>query len=321
MSDLLDNAVASIQLGLEDYSSKDKRRVISAVRNLYAGVLLLCKEVLRRLSPPDSNDVLIRTRRRPTKDADGTIRYVGEGKHTIDRAEIEKIFSDLNIDVDLSKLKRLSEIRNDIEHMAPSVGPTLIQEAIADAMPIIRAIVVNELKEEPAELLGADAWDAMLKRAEIFKQEQEACRATFEAVDWGSDALAHAATNFRCPECGSTLLRNNKAEAKRFDEVDLACSKCGAPADAEYVFEEALERELRFDDYTARKEGLGVALDICPECGRDTFVVSEDRCANCAFSLDGRECFVCSEQLSLDDYRYGSGNLCSYHQHTLSKDD
>jgi hypothetical protein len=30
----------------------------------------------------------------------------------------------------------------------------LIQEAMADAMPIIRAIVVNELHEEPAPLLG-----------------------------------------------------------------------------------------------------------------------------------------------------------------------
>ncbi len=321
MSDLLENAVTSIQLGLEDFSSEDERRVISAARNLYAGVLLLCKEVLRCLSPPDSNDVLIRTRRRPTKGADGTIRYVGEGKHTIDRPEIERIFSDLKIDVDLSKLKRLAEIRNDIEHMAPSVGPTLIQEAIADAMPIIRAIVVNELKEEPAELLGVDAWDTMLKRAEIFKREQEACRATFGSIDWGSDTLAHAAAKFSCPECGSTLMRNNNSEAKQFDDVDLACSKCGAPADAEYVFEEALERELRFDDYIARKEGLEAALDTCPECRRETFIVSEDRCANCAFSLEGRECSVCAQKLTLDDYRYGSGSLCGYHQYTVSKDD
>jgi hypothetical protein len=55
---LLENAVVSIQLGLEDFSSKDERRVISAARNLYAGVLLLCKEVLRQLSPPASNDLL-----------------------------------------------------------------------------------------------------------------------------------------------------------------------------------------------------------------------------------------------------------------------
>ena len=59
MNSLLQNAVVSIQLGLEDFASEDERRVISSVRNLYSGVLLLCKEVLRLLSPPDSNDVLI----------------------------------------------------------------------------------------------------------------------------------------------------------------------------------------------------------------------------------------------------------------------
>jgi hypothetical protein len=47
--------------------------------------------------------------------------------------------------VDLLNLKRLPDIRNDIEHMHSGVGPALIQEAITDAMPIIRAVIVNEL--------------------------------------------------------------------------------------------------------------------------------------------------------------------------------
>jgi hypothetical protein len=32
--------VVSIQLGLEDFAPYDERRIISAARNLYAGVLL-----------------------------------------------------------------------------------------------------------------------------------------------------------------------------------------------------------------------------------------------------------------------------------------
>jgi hypothetical protein len=50
MNPLLKNAVVSIQLGLEDFASDDGRRIISAARNLYSGVLLLAKEVLRQLS-------------------------------------------------------------------------------------------------------------------------------------------------------------------------------------------------------------------------------------------------------------------------------
>lgn len=54
-SPILANAAASIRLGIEDYqaSDDDKDRVLSAVRNVYAGILLLCKEVLRRLFPDD----------------------------------------------------------------------------------------------------------------------------------------------------------------------------------------------------------------------------------------------------------------------------
>jgi hypothetical protein len=48
---ILKNAVQSIQIGLEDYRDTDARRLLSAVRNFQAGILLLCKEQLRRLSP------------------------------------------------------------------------------------------------------------------------------------------------------------------------------------------------------------------------------------------------------------------------------
>lgn len=70
MSPLLKNAVVSIQLGLEDFTSDDERRIISAARNLYSGVLLLAKEVLRQLSPPGSNDILIRIKKKAVKQAD-----------------------------------------------------------------------------------------------------------------------------------------------------------------------------------------------------------------------------------------------------------
>ena len=72
---LLKNAVTSIQLGLDDFKSPDRRRTISAVRNLYAGVLLLCKEVLRRLSPKGSNDVLVMRYKKAVKDSNGSIRF------------------------------------------------------------------------------------------------------------------------------------------------------------------------------------------------------------------------------------------------------
>ncbi len=321
MNSLLENAILSIQLGLEDYASADKRRIISAARNLYAGVLLLCKEVLRRLSPPGSNDVLIRTKKKAVKNPDGSVHLIGEGRKTIGRLEIEEAFKQLALKVDLSKLSRLAEIRNDIEHMHAAVAPALIQEAIADAMPIIRSVIVNELHEEPAPLLGEEAWDALLAEAKVFKQEQDACEESFSKIDWKSEALADTAIEFRCPHCTSTLIRNDNPSATSFDEMRLVCSKCGEQAEWEEVIEEALERAFEWDAHEAAKEGLEAPLENCPECDRDAFIVGERRCAACAFSLEGYECAVCSEQLSVDDYRYGDGKLCSYHTHVFEKDD
>jgi hypothetical protein len=321
MNSLLDNAILSIQLGLEDYASDDKRRVISAARNLYAGVLLLCKEALRRLSPPGSNDILIRTKKKATKEPNGSVRLVGDGKKTIDRVEIEETFKQLQLNADLSKLRRLAEIRNNIEHMHAGVGLALIQEAIADSIPIIRAVIVNELREEPVALLGQDGWDQLLEQARVFKEEQEACRASFDTIEWESEALYEALQEVQCSHCASTLVRNKNPAATQPDQLELVCSKCGARLETEDVIEAAIGESLALDAHMAIKDGDHSPLEECPECSRNTFIVAENRCANCGFSLEGYECAICSEPLSVDDYRYGNGTLCSYHQYVMEKDD
>lgn len=48
MSALLDNAIASILIGLQDYGSPDDGRPLGAVQNYYAGIVLLAKEALVR---------------------------------------------------------------------------------------------------------------------------------------------------------------------------------------------------------------------------------------------------------------------------------
>jgi hypothetical protein len=68
---LLDNAIGSIKVGVEDAQSGKHERLLSAVRNIHAGILLLYKEALRRLSPPGSNEVLLKETIRPKRDAAG----------------------------------------------------------------------------------------------------------------------------------------------------------------------------------------------------------------------------------------------------------
>ena len=77
---LLANAKNSIELGLADFNSGDDKKLISSVRNFHAGVLLLLKEKLRRLSPANSNEVLIKYKVVPQLDSTGNLTFVGEGR-------------------------------------------------------------------------------------------------------------------------------------------------------------------------------------------------------------------------------------------------
>ena len=318
-SPLLQNAIISIRLGLEDYESKNKHRVLSATRNLYAGVLLLCKEVLRRHSPPDSNEVLLKKTKGVTKDRDGSIRMVGVGESTVGRLEIEKIFKQLRL-VDLSKLERLAKIRNDIEHLhAPAPGA--IQKAIAGAMPIIRSVIVKELEDEPSELLGQKAWSVLLEEAKVFKEEKDACMASFENVEWNSGALEESVEELHCPNCLSSLIKNESSQGVSQDDVRLVCSECGEILERETAFEDALVESKRVENYIAVKDGGEESLGNCPECHREMYVFEENKCANCDFSIEGYTCSRCSEPLRLDDCQFGDYEWCSYCAHMISKPD
>jgi len=319
MNSLLDNAIESIQIGIEDYHSSDPRRVQSAVRNTYAGVLLLCKELLRRLSPPGLNGLLVYRRWKPTRTKSGRIEFEGVGKQTVDRAEIEERFRNLSINVDLKGLAALADIRNDIEHFHPTKQRGAVREAIAVAMPVIRSLC-KELGEDPLALLGSKVWESVLADERAYRAEEAECRAAFDGIDWDSNELTEAAKSLRCTACGSALLKQvNPANTDR-DLMKVVCSQCGASHDSEDVIETALQDHFEWEAHVAVKDGGEPPLADCPECGRETYIVSEGCCANCGFELGDRTCAICGEPLSVDDYAIGDGKLCSYHAYVADKE-
>ena len=108
MSHLFDNAIQSIQLGVEDYQNDDPKRAVSAVRNFYAGVLLLAKEVLVRRVPKASPEEVIRSKYKPVPDGKGGIIYTPETSRTIDFETINKRFKDFDLPIEPLVLKHLS---------------------------------------------------------------------------------------------------------------------------------------------------------------------------------------------------------------------
>jgi hypothetical protein len=109
---ILQNAIDSIQIGVEDFSSTDERRSVSAIRNIAAGMLLLFKEKLCRLSPDYDNELLIKKDIEPEAGADGGLVFKGRGKKTVDVFQIRERFQSMKVEVDWKRLDEITNLRS-----------------------------------------------------------------------------------------------------------------------------------------------------------------------------------------------------------------
>ena len=318
MQNLFENAVQSIQLGVEDFKVHKPARALSAVRNFYAGLLLLAKEVLVRKVPNADESEVIAQGYRPVPDDSGGVKYVRQSKRTIDLATIGDRFRDFRITIDQKALKELSDIRNDIEHLYPKVPHDSVRQALAKAFPVA-AELFRLAGEEPRKVIG-EAWETMLEVRAVYDQERNACRATFGKVEWRSPILGHAP--LICPECRSELVAQDDLDNRDQEDVKALCRSCGASINAEVLIETAVEAHLKWQSYVAMTDGDVAPLQHCPECGLATYILSEEEigCVWCEFTLNDK-CSRCHTPLMPDDVDFHNYNLCSYCGYLLAKDD
>jgi predicted RNA-binding Zn-ribbon protein involved in translation (DUF1610 family) len=317
---LFKNAIESIQIGVDDFGSPDTRRVLSAVRNLQAGALLLCKEKLARLSA--DGEALLKVKLLPVACPDGSVILRGVGKKTVDVQGIKERFQSLGIHLTTWKqIERLTEIRNDMEHMFFKGAVRLAQEAVSDAFLAVRELLAVVLEEEPVGALGTACWGALLSNNHLFQKEVAACRETLDAIKWKSQGARDAAEEFVCPECGSTLIKQMDPKNASQDDAVFMCSACGEEIDGVPLIVAGIGSATAGEAYMAVKDGGEPPVGTCPECGEDTYVFGDGCCASCGFEMpDDAECGICGEPLSLEDYAEGD-DLCSYHRYVMAKDD
>jgi hypothetical protein len=326
---LLNNAVQSIQIGIEDFGSLDPRRALSTVRNLYAGIVLLLKEELRRRSPPGSNDALIKVNTRFEEQSDGSIRVVGRGRKTVDLAQIRERLTSIGTPLTVEQCERLwadldkfSALRNDIEHHHTEARKEEVKVVIAIATALIRPIVADLLKENPQTLLGDDCWTTMLKTAEVYVEQKASCERTLAGVKWSTASLFTAVPFLRCGYCESELIGQNDPDNVWQESVIFHCAACGAEDsvdDSEWLMMAVLEAK-GIDPYHDPSDPDGAPTATCPECDHDGVVVEEASCALCGWEHSGECCAVCGGAVSFEDDAEHAG-LCDYHFYIMNKDD
>lgn len=314
MSDLLKNAIDSIQLGIEDYQANDERRAASAVRNFYAGVLLLGKACLLNAAPESDPMDVLASRFTPVPDGSGGVNYVPQGQTTIDLQELRDRFKSFGLVWPDGDIKRLQRLRNELEHFHSETPSAAMSEVIAACFPLVAGFL-EILELDPANSLG-EAWSAMLAEKAFFKKKKAECDATLAKVDWPIELSK--LDEIECPACGSALLCQKHADNDEPASIEGACKACGKDISAEKFVEAVVGAEYGSDAYLAAKDGLGSVIHDCLECGNATYAGGE--CWFCEYEISG-ECARCFTSLTPENLSPDSSTLCGYCDHIMSKDD
>ena len=270
MNTIYQNAVYSIELGIEDYMANDPKRVLSSIRNFYSGILLLAKEVLIRAAPNADPDLIIASNFSPIPDNMGGANITQRGHATIDFNTIGKRFKDFNINVDISPLRDLGSIRNNIEHKASEHSHDQIKEAIARSFPVM--LELFRLADERPEKELESIWEILTSVREAYEYELARCKNSFNAVNWNTNSMESA--SITCPSCKSELIEQLHPNNTQPQEITAKCLSCSANISAEDLITESLRQLHSISAYHAAMGEGTEPISPCPECSLKTYVTS-----------------------------------------------
>ncbi len=326
---LLDNAVTSIRLGVEDFEEADAlggdtSRSLSSVRNLFAGVLLLFKFKIADCAINDDEAeslIFMPPKVQPFPDGKGGVVWRPHGKFkrtTIDVATIKERLDAFKIGVDWKVVEHLQALRNEIEHLHPNQAHGDLLVFVGDLFPVLSDFINSHLGTTPNDLLGG-AWSTMLNHVNTYQRIKADCEA-----EWAKAGLPGRMDGYidqvRCDACGYPLVKPNPEQieegltVENDDSVfEYQCVSCDHRAKVKLDLIYALNMQFN-SDYKSQD----IDVEDCYECGNSTFVVGERECYWCGYELGDVSCLVCEELLSQDEA--ASGRLCSYHSHVASSD-
>jgi hypothetical protein len=318
MSDVLENAIHSIQLGIEDFQSNDPRRPISAVRNLYAGVLLLGKQCLLQAAPEADPMSVLGSSFEPKLDLEGSISFSPKGYRTIDVRELEGRFKNFGLAWPEGDLRTLQRLRNNFEHFQSAEPMAAIRQAIANSFTVISRFF-DVLGLSPAEALG-ETWTVMLEEKDFFTKQKELCDASFSKLPWFGNLSG--LEYLQCTNCGSSLIYQDDPANGDAWRIRGHCKACGENFAAVETVGLILEAEFGADAHVTAMEGGEPVFDSCPACGEDTYISSSKvrQCFMCEHQVGG-ECAGCHAGLTPNNISADNSYLCCYCDNLMSKDD
>ncbi|PJE14236.1 hypothetical protein [Legionella sp.] len=317
---LFENAIAAIQIGIEDFESKDERRALSSVRNIFAGLVLLYKSKLWELSPQNDEYLLIRNdliyKAQRNRILVSSKNPAQRPNKTITIFQIQERFKSLDIEVDWKLFDILKRERNDIEHFYSSSDQFLLRKTINDAFVLINDFIENHMELDVKNILGEKYWDIFLKNKNIYLQEKEKCKNSLESIDCEFEWIKPYLFKISCGKCSSDLIYLAEDSLSEFNCSKLKCRNCNN--EITHVIKcvvKMIENE-RYD-YEMSKAGWS-DIGFCPSCGEESFIKGENECLSCNYEPADLFCKSCNTEVDIDDLDENS--VCSYCNYKINRD-
>lgn len=314
MSEIFENAVTSITLGIEDFKTGTDERMLSAARNYYAGLLLLAKECLVCAVPEADAMGVIGAKFKPLPDGDGGVEHKVMGFATVDLPQLQTRFKDFELPWPDVNIKQLQQFRNNLEHYHLKEPASALGEAIASSFPMIIDFF-KILDEDPQEYL-ADVWETIIAERTTFEKVRVSCLASLEVVEWL--APVKNLDEMACPSCQSSLVGQADRVNTDHETIEGKCFQCGDEIDREKLMEMVVEASYAVEAYVMVRSGMNPGIVYCPECDVEAYVEIDgvSVCFSCGESL-ASECMKCKREISVHEYNPDNPSLCSYCDYVL----
>lgn len=274
---LFDNAIHSIQIGLNDYQNDD--RLVSSVRNLYAGILLLFKYKLLTLSAEETNSALIKQNVVPVFDAHGGVIWKGVGDKTIDVSGIKSRFKSLGISVEWKNFDRINKHRNEVEHFFSPLSKNGTAELLSDCFVIISRFLSDHLNLDAKEVLGCEAWQILLHAYEVYEHEVESSTRIISTLAFHHDAIKEIFLKFRCLNCFSSLVLPTRLGVQAESSV-FCCAECNNKYSYDDICNMGIP-ELYIESFWTGFEESSCQFSNCDICEQGLFLKEFRVCTAC----------------------------------------